>query len=362
MREKYGIRVLLVEDDQESGQALKAAIELNDIDVTWMLSAEEVMDNMELAKYDAIVSDIRLGGASGVDLLSMVRKESRDFPVILLTAYSDIEAAIEAVKLGANDYMMKPLDDIETLMIPLLRAIDHYRTLLHNHELQKKNREYMDKLMHLGSQLVLAEEQERRKLALDLHDSIGQLLGAAIMQLDLVSRSEDWKKHVENAHSQVGEAVERTRALALELSSPVLYHCGLMQAVQELCGHMGSSYDIDIIFSSDNSKVELPEDSSILLYRSVRELLMNVIKHADASQATVNISFEPEQQYKITVEDDGKGFEVRPKEEWVHMQSLGLFSIMDRCNALGGVFQLESKVGEGTVASVSVPLLSGPNN
>lgn len=352
------VKLLLVEDDQESGRALCDALELSEIKVEWVLSAENAVDVFEIDKFDAIVADIRLGGASGVELLREIRKKSTDFPVILLTAYSDIDAAIGAVKLGAQDYIMKPLKDVDALLLPLLKAIKHYKTLLSNEALRKKNEENFEQMKHLGSDLVLAEEHERRKLAVDLHDSVGQLLNASLLRLDLLDIVDnDMKKNLDAARSHLSDAIQRIRTLTFHLSSPVLYICGIRAALSELVEHIKDTYGIEVSYQSHADDSGLPDDCKVLLYRTVRELLINVVKHAEASAVVLSVRRDHD-NFVIVVKDNGKGFMADPLNRWEKgTMGLGLFSIRDRLCALGGSFKIISEQGRGTEVVVSVPVV-----
>ena len=110
------ISLLLVEDDHESGQGIKAMLERRDVSVVLVPDAELALQEFNKGKFDIVVADIRLGAMTGVDLLREIRSKSDDFPVILLTGYDSLETAIQAVKLGAQDYILKPLDIIDDLL------------------------------------------------------------------------------------------------------------------------------------------------------------------------------------------------------------------------------------------------------
>lgn len=148
------IRLLLVEDDQESGASLRLMLEKRDVSVTWVRSAEEAVQNWRGGWSDVIVSDIRLGGMSGVDFLRLVRESDEAFPFILLTGFDSLETAIRAVRLGAQDYILKPLDDIEVLIRPIHNAVDHHRLLLHSRAMEHDLRESERRLSTLMSNLA----------------------------------------------------------------------------------------------------------------------------------------------------------------------------------------------------------------
>ncbi len=118
-----GTRILVVEDDEESGFALCHSLEGKGIKTTLVSSVDEAIAIWSVNLFDVIVSDIRLGELSGIDLLSYIRKEAPAFPVILITGFADLETAIAAVRLGADDFIIKPFDTIADLLAPINRAV-----------------------------------------------------------------------------------------------------------------------------------------------------------------------------------------------------------------------------------------------
>ena len=148
------IRLLLVEDDRESGVSLRLMLEKRGVSVSWVRSAEEAIVNWRDGRADVIVSDIRLEGMSGVDFLRLVRESDEAFPFILLTGFDSLETAIRAVRLGAQDYILKPLDDIDVLLRPIQNAVDHHRLLLRSRAMEHDLRESERRLSTLMSNLA----------------------------------------------------------------------------------------------------------------------------------------------------------------------------------------------------------------
>ncbi len=132
------INVLLVEDDIESGDATTLMLTKRGLNVIQVSTGEKALEEIESGKkYDAIIADIRLTGMSGLDLLRTVRKTNPFLPVILLTGHDSVESAAEAVRLGAQDYILKPLSSIEELLAPITNAVANYRLRQENEILQQ---------------------------------------------------------------------------------------------------------------------------------------------------------------------------------------------------------------------------------
>lgn len=158
-------RLLLVEDDSDSAKAMRMMLKKRGVEVSCVPGTEEAMESFAPESFDAVVTDIRLAGMSGVELLRWIRQSWPDFPVILLTGYDSIETAVEAVRLGADDYILKPLDVIEDLLVPVRKAVRSYRALRENRALEENLRKSHEDLKAAFAELKGAQnrmiEQER---------------------------------------------------------------------------------------------------------------------------------------------------------------------------------------------------------
>ena len=135
------IKLLLVEDDEESGEALTNMLRKRGVETMRESDALLAMRRLESEDFDVVVADIRLGGMSGVELLGAIRQKAGGFPVILLTGYDSLESAIQAVRLGAQDYILKPLESIDDLLRPVYKAVRAHRLMLRNAALEVELRE-----------------------------------------------------------------------------------------------------------------------------------------------------------------------------------------------------------------------------
>jgi signal transduction histidine kinase len=210
----------------------------------------------------------------------------------------------------------------------------------------------------------LAEERERRRIAAELHDRIGQTL--AISKLNIGTLKElvpdpDLAKRLEEINSLIDQAIRDTRSLTMELSPPILYELGFEAAVEWLSEQTQSRHDIHVQFASDKQEKPLSQDVQVLLFKIVQELFHNIIKHAGARTAKVSLSKAGE-KIKIVVEDDGVGFQTDESGSWSgQANGFGLFSIRERLDHLGGRFEIESRPGHGTRVIVSAPLQQASN-
>jgi len=218
-------------------------------------------------------------------------------------------------------------------------------------------------LQSLTAELLLAEERERRKLSQDLHDGLNQTITLALMKLaDLRERvSGPQLVALREIEGLVEQANESARSLTFQLSPPILHDLGFEPAVQWLVEDIERTYGLEIELHEPGHPCQLEERVRILLFRAVRELLINVAKHAQARSARVRLQCGDDYM-NIAVEDDGVAFDA----ELVGRRGIGLNSIRERLSHLGGSMSIESKPGSGTTVSLVAPLASadpesGPN-
>jgi signal transduction histidine kinase len=228
---------------------------------------------------------------------------------------------------------------------------------------EERTREYQAQLKSLASQLTLAEERERRRLATKLHDRISQALVVSKIKLDALrklGRSRKSDKALEDICNSIGQTIQDTRTLTFDLSSPVLYELGFETAVSEwLTDQIQKKHGITVEFEDDGEPKPLDDDVRILLFRDVRELLTNVVKHAQTKKVKVSIR-KVGSEIHISVEDEGWGFDTKKVAATaVRKGGFGLFSIRERLGQLGGHLEIESGPGCGCKVTMMAPLKKG---
>jgi PAS domain S-box-containing protein len=217
--------------------------------------------------------------------------------------------------------------------------------------------DYQKQLRSLASELALTEERERRSIAADLHDRIGQALAMTKIKLTELRESmagTEFAKSLDSINNMVHQTILDTRSLVFDISPPILYELGFEAAVEWLAEQMQDQSGISFQFRDDRQPKPLDDDIRIFLFKAMRELLMNVVKHSQASEAKISIERNKEQIH-IVVQDNGEGFD--PSKIGYQMgkpSGFGLFSIRER----GGNLRIESKPGVGTRVMLKAPLKS----
>ncbi|MGB5605769.1 MAG: PAS domain S-box protein, partial [Gammaproteobacteria bacterium] len=219
--------------------------------------------------------------------------------------------------------------------------------------------DYQQRLKDLSAELARTEVRERRTIATELHDHVGQSLALMRMQL-AVAKKETVGRKVDSVLSEVSEslrtAIQDTRNIMSDLSSPELNELGLSAAIADLLNEkIGERYGLQTTFNDDGQVRSLDEYTRMVLFRSVRELLMNVVKHAGASHVAISICREND-AVRIVVADDGAGMPVARNADKSGETGFGLFSIEERMHDLGGSLLIESSPGKGVRAVLIAPL------
>jgi PAS domain S-box-containing protein len=222
------------------------------------------------------------------------------------------------------------------------------------HAAEREIREYQEKLQHMAFDAAMAEQRERRRIAVDLHDRIGQSL--ALVQIKLGALREvsgPARAGLDDAISLLEGCIVDTRTLTFELSPPVLYDLGLGAALSWLAEDLEKRHGIRIDLED---LAELPVDDATagLLFRAVREVLMNVLKHAKTTRAKVSVH-QIEGKIAIDVEDAGVGFSPTDPTFRTATSGFGLFSVREQLSRLGGTVELTTAPGLGTKVSLVVP-------
>ena len=224
-------------------------------------------------------------------------------------------------------------------------------------EAERKIIFYQNMLRTLMSKLLVAEEQERRRISEHIHDNISQNL--AISKMNLESLQEEFP-HAAKELKETQELIEQTikfiRSLTFELSPPILHELGFIAAVEWFADKVRERYGIIVKFNADSKFKALKGETGILLFRTVKELLNNVIKHSKAKRARVSIQGYGDYM-EIKVEDDGAGFDASEINDClIKGESFGIASIRERISYLNGNFEIHSRPGEGTKVRIIVPL------
>jgi light-regulated signal transduction histidine kinase (bacteriophytochrome) len=266
-----------------------------------------------------------------------------------------------------TDVNLEAAEALRVLMLEaLLRHIDMERrerdfeaARAMAEELERRVAQRTAQLQALATDLEAAEDRERRQIARDLHDDLGQTLAAA--RIRLTALCQDAKPEVSRRAGEIAALIDLAsaslRSLASQLAPAVLQELGLTAAIEWLGEEIGRTFGLQVTIVDDGLPKPVAQESRSILYRAVRELLINVAKHARVQSALVECESD-EQHILLRVTDDGAGFDPDGPPD-PRRQRLGLVHVRERLALIGGRLTLRSSPGAGTVAELIAPL-AGP--
>jgi signal transduction histidine kinase len=209
-------------------------------------------------------------------------------------------------------------------------------------------------LKELSARLVHAQENERRVLARELHDEVGQALSAVLVELCNLSAEsgmhsdEQSRDHVETVKSLVENSVRVVRNMALLLRPSMLDDLGLVPALQWQAREVSKRTSMEVSVATELASDDLPDEYKTCIYRIVQEALHNCSRHARATRVRIRVQQEPG-RLSLSIQDDGQGFDVR------QTKGLGLLGIEERVATLGGKCEIHSALGSGTIVAIELP-------
>jgi PAS domain S-box-containing protein len=344
--------------------AVPAPAAIVGLDVLTHVSAESrsvVAERIRMA-YAGAVTPLREVGlmrpdGTVIDVESTSARVELDGKPAILLVIRDVtqRKAAQAALLRAKEDLEKRVEERTRELTEAVAMLT--REIARRREAERSLHERQDRLRSLATELTLAEHRQRQQIAQQLHDNQQQLLAGARYTLEDARCSEGGEKlraKIARVDGMIAEALDASRLLTADLSPPIAHNGSLFPVMKWLGRWMEQKHGLTAHVSTDPGERALPEEMIVLLYQSVRELLFNVVKHAEVGTARVEIR-HPEGFVEVTVQDEGRGFEP-PPPQGVPGGGLGLFSIGERLGRLGGQLIVDSSPGSGSRVTVRAPL------
>ena len=219
---------------------------------------------------------------------------------------------------------------------------------------------YQKQLQDVAARALHAQEEERKRIARELHDETAQTLSALVIRLRLARGAKDPETRdarLEEVRDEIVKAAEGIRRFAVGLRPPALDQVGVVAAISEHVRSLCETTNLNVEFEADYIDKLLPPDTELALYRIVQEALSNTVRHAGASMVGVRIEHKDD-CVVVLVTDDGKGFDTSAALDSTG-RGLGIFGMRERAAYVGGTVDIDSEPGDGTTVRVEIPVARG---
>jgi two-component system sensor histidine kinase/response regulator len=350
--------ILIIDDAWQNIQVLGGMLEMAGYEVQVATSGPEALQIAHASPQpDLILLDVMMPGMDGFEVCQRLKDNPvlKSIPVVFISAIEESDQKVRAFRAGAVDYITKPFQNEEVLArvqahLQLATIEELRREIDERKEAEAALQNAQDKLSALRDELGLIEERERRRIALAIHDEVVQKLALGKLKLD-----QALKKGLIPAEASVTDlqgildvSMRELHDLSDHLSPPLLYELGLKAAIECLGEQLAGEHGFRFAVSGDEA-MDLREDLRVTLFQMAQELIVNMVKHAHASTATVMITIQ-KGSVRLEVADDGAGFNPSDCRE-----GFGLAHIRQRVARLGGAMNISTAAGMGTSVVIEVP-------
>jgi PAS domain S-box-containing protein len=373
-------RILVADDNADMRDYVQRLLS-KQYEVVAVADGESALKSARERHPDLILSDIMMPRLDGFELLRTVRadQELKSIPVILLSARAGEESRVEGLEAGADDYLVKPFSARELLarvgshiaMAKIRReAADQFRTLserldaevrLRTQELQQRNVEVVEQsemLRELSNRMLKTQDEERRRMARELHDSAGQIITALGMGManigQKVRQNPPLAKALEENQDLLLQLNKEIRTMSYLLHPPLLDENGLSEAIRWYTQGLSERSGLNIEVTTSESFGRLDADMELAIFRIVQECLTNIHRHSGSRTATIRLSRRSD-TVSVEVQDQGKGISEEKLAGMKGRSGVGIAGMRERVRHYTGTLDILSN-GNGTKIAVSLPI------
>lgn len=342
--------VLIVED--ESIVALDMTQQLTSLGyvvVARASSGQQAIDFVREFCPDVVLMDIQLmGEMDGIAAAKIIGADLHT-PVVFVTSF-DAKEVIDRAKLSQPyGFILKPFTTRE---LPIIIDMAIYK-----HQTETKLRHSMEQLQTLSRRVLEVQESERRRIAIELHDELGQSLTAIKINLQSAELFKDQDPAELNAENIriVEDAIQQIRRISLALRPSMLDDLGLAPAIRWLADQTATRTGLDVRFHFARQPVRLLPEIETACFRIVQEALTNIVKYANANQVVIDLN-QHDEHLQLTVSDNGLGFDTAVMQEnAMQGKSIGILGMQERAMLIGGKLTINSAIGQGCKITLQCP-------
>ena len=352
------LRILLLEDNTPHAELVDHFLRSSGLkfNLKRVETREGFIEQIEQFAPDMILSDYALPSFDGYAALAIAKEKVPDIPFIFVTGTMGEEVAIETLKNGATDYVLKTR--LARLGPAVARALREAADRRERQRAEDKLRRSLDQLRALTNYLQYVREEERTRIAREVHDELGQALTGLKLDLSLLAKSlppgtDDLRQKSKTMIAHIDETIQTVRRIATELRPGILDSLGLVAALEWQANEFQTRSNIKCDVNSLVDDAGLPHDFTTVYFRIFQETLTNIIRHAKATKVEVQLEEEDDDHLVLKVKDNGRGIS---EEDQAKTTSLGLVGMRERAMLIGGEVTLHGKPGKGTTVTLRAPL------
>lgn len=361
--------ILLVDDIQENLILLQHIIQPLDIEVISASSGNEALRKVENTELFLALVDVKMPGMDGIELASHLQKNRTALPIIFITAYAERETLERCYDVGAVDFISKPFQHHILLskvkvFLELYNQKDQLRIKKLELEessseldrINKSLKKYQKNLSELTAHLEEVRESERKRIALDLHDDLGQRLTAMLMDMswcrnNLESDHDKLTEKINSISNLLKDTIQTVRKISMGLWPSSIEDLGLSEALKWHINDYGNNTGIKCVYNIPET-IELDPKLSILLFRVVQEALTNIARHAKANNIDIILK-KSGGHIHLEIHDDGIGI---TQDKIDKPKSFGLLGMKERVGAWGGNLKIIGQPCSGTRLIIDLPV------
>ncbi|CAN7648549.1 response regulator [Trinickia sp. LjRoot230] len=343
------LRILLLEDEPEQAELICLALTKARIEfvATRAETKNDFISKLRTFRPDIVLSDYNLPDLNGRAALDIARQYDRTVPVVMVTGALGDDEAVELIKAGARDYVLK--DRLARLGPAVRRALAEEEELRHREAAEQALRRSELSYRRLSGHIQDVREEEKARFARELHDDLGQQLTALKMAVALVEHNLQRPvpppsgSGLSGLNALIDQSIESVRRIAADLRPPMLDDLGPIPAVEWLISEFSARCNVQVISRIDDT-LTFNQGSGIEVFRIVQEALTNVARHASATEVKLDI-VRDEPNCIVRIADNGHGTarDTRPGRR----HSLGLLGLRERAARLGGEIEIRTAPGSG---------------
>jgi len=346
------LRVLHLEDSELDHELMLAHLTRGGLQVdARRVDAEGDFVRSLEEHWDVIISDYNLPGFTGLGALDLLKAMERDIPFVLVSGEIGEDTAVEAMRTGASDYLLK--NNLTRLVPALLHAVEAVETRRARQQADLALDQSKRRLSELAQHLQTSVEMERAAISREIHDDVGGSLTAIKFDLAWIARHTDSPEVLARVHSAI-----ETVSLAIEASQRIMHNLrpaileqGLVAALQWMAARFERRNGVACVLRAPKQPLNLPAGVPLVAYRAAQEGLTNISKHAQATRVEMDLSTAGG-VLSLEISDNGRGLS---QEDLAKARSFGIRGLYERAGTVGGWIDLSSSAS-GTTLMLSVPL------